>query len=394
MTEAPCRSCPHLVIAVGRRRCVAFVGVAGHRHGPGARVARPRPRTEAELDDGEVATATLYDQDHARQRASSTTAPSTTVEFPDELHRPDHQRRSSTPTSNVRRRQPGGQPVAERSCSSLAARSSLADRAGPVRAEPGAGRRHGSWASASRGPRRCNKDQPKVTFADVAGLDEAVEELQEIKEFLESPAKFQEIGRQDPEGRAAVRAARHRQDAAGQGGGGRGGRAVLLDQRLRLRRDVRRRRRVAGARPVRAGEGRRRPRSSSSTRSTPSAATAAPGSAAGTTSASRRSTSCSSRWTASTRQHRRDPHRGDEPARHPRPRAAASRAASTARSSSTAPTSRAARRSSRCTRAASRSRDGVDLDVIARRTPGFTGADLANLMNEAALLSARREPAR
>src|SRR6202022_3392340 len=33
--------------------------------------------------------------------------------------------------------------------------------------------------------------------------------------------------------------------------------------------------------------------------------------------------------------------------------------------------------------------DGVDLDVIARRTPGFTGADLANLMNEAALLSAR-----
>src|ERR1700726_2109842 len=33
--------------------------------------------------------------------------------------------------------------------------------------------------------------------------------------------------------------------------------------------------------------------------------------------------------------------------------------------------------------------EGVDLDVIARRTPGFTGADLANLMNEAALLSAR-----
>ena len=34
---------------------------------------------------------------------------------------------------------------------------------------------------------------------------------------------------------------------------------------------------------------------------------------------------------------------------------------------------------------------GVDLDVIARRTPGFTGADLANLMNEAALLSARHD---
>ncbi len=35
--------------------------------------------------------------------------------------------------------------------------------------------------------------------------------------------------------------------------------------------------------------------------------------------------------------------------------------------------------------------DGVDLDILARRTPGFTGADLANLFNEAALLAARRD---
>ncbi|GAV25556.1 cell division protein FtsH [Carboxydothermus islandicus] len=34
--------------------------------------------------------------------------------------------------------------------------------------------------------------------------------------------------------------------------------------------------------------------------------------------------------------------------------------------------------------------DDVDLDVLARRTPGFTGADLANMVNEAALLAARR----
>jgi len=34
--------------------------------------------------------------------------------------------------------------------------------------------------------------------------------------------------------------------------------------------------------------------------------------------------------------------------------------------------------------------DDVNLDVLARRTPGFTGADLSNLVNEAALLSARR----
>src|SRR4051794_38984447 len=45
-----------------------------------------------------------------------------------------------------------------------------------------------------------SKDQPKVTFADVAGADEAVQELQEIKEFLESPAKFQAIGAKIPKG--------------------------------------------------------------------------------------------------------------------------------------------------------------------------------------------------
>jgi cell division protease FtsH len=44
------------------------------------------------------------------------------------------------------------------------------------------------------------KDQPKSTFADVAGLDEAVEELQEIKDFLASPGKFQEMGARIPKG--------------------------------------------------------------------------------------------------------------------------------------------------------------------------------------------------
>jgi cell division protease FtsH len=44
------------------------------------------------------------------------------------------------------------------------------------------------------------KDTPKTTFADVAGVDEAIEELQEIKDFLESPAKFQAIGAKIPKG--------------------------------------------------------------------------------------------------------------------------------------------------------------------------------------------------
>jgi cell division protease FtsH len=45
-----------------------------------------------------------------------------------------------------------------------------------------------------------NKDTPKVTFADVAGVDEAIEELEEIKDFLKSPEKFQAVGAKIPRG--------------------------------------------------------------------------------------------------------------------------------------------------------------------------------------------------
>ena len=45
-----------------------------------------------------------------------------------------------------------------------------------------------------------SKDMPQTTFADVAGADEAVEELQEIKEFLSEPAKFQAVGAKIPKG--------------------------------------------------------------------------------------------------------------------------------------------------------------------------------------------------
>ncbi|MDG9704347.1 ATP-dependent zinc metalloprotease FtsH [Streptomyces sp. DH37] len=44
------------------------------------------------------------------------------------------------------------------------------------------------------------KDTPKTTFVDVAGADEAVEELHEIKEFLQEPAKFQAVGAKIPKG--------------------------------------------------------------------------------------------------------------------------------------------------------------------------------------------------
>src|SRR5882762_10503982 len=45
-----------------------------------------------------------------------------------------------------------------------------------------------------------NKDTPKTTFADVAGADEAIEELQEIKDFLQNPARYQALGAKIPKG--------------------------------------------------------------------------------------------------------------------------------------------------------------------------------------------------
>jgi cell division protease FtsH len=48
--------------------------------------------------------------------------------------------------------------------------------------------------------KRMSVDSPKITFKDVAGVDEAVEELHEIKEFLENPKKFQALGARIPKG--------------------------------------------------------------------------------------------------------------------------------------------------------------------------------------------------
>ena len=139
-----------------------------------------------------------------------------------------------------------------------------------------------------------------MTFKDVAGTDEAVEELHEIEEFLENPKKFQALGGEDPEGRAAVGPPGTGKTLLARAVAGEAGVpffSISGSDFVEMFVGV-------GARRVRdlfeqaqAGA----PASSSSTRSTPSAATAAPASAAATTSASRRSTSSSSRWTASTR---------------------------------------------------------------------------------------------
>ena len=64
-----------------------------------------------------------------------------------------------------------------------------------------------------------------VTFQDVAGVDEAKTELQEVVEFLKYPEKFNQLGARIPRGVLLVGPAGHRQDAARSGRGRRGRRA-------------------------------------------------------------------------------------------------------------------------------------------------------------------------
>src|SRR5580692_10376542 len=48
--------------------------------------------------------------------------------------------------------------------------------------------------------KQLSKDMPKTTFEDVAGVDEAVEELYEIKDFLQNPSRYQALGAKIPKG--------------------------------------------------------------------------------------------------------------------------------------------------------------------------------------------------
>ena len=102
--------------------------------------------------------------------------------------------------------------------------------------------------------KRMSVDAPKITFRDVAGVDEAVQELRGDQGIPREPEEVPGARRPDPQGRPALRPSRHRQDAARPRRRRRGRRPVLLDLRLGLRRDVRRRRRQPRPRPLRAGQ--------------------------------------------------------------------------------------------------------------------------------------------
>jgi cell division protease FtsH len=142
------------------------------------------------------------------------------------------------------------------------------------------------------------ENEVKVTFADVAGCDEAKEEVAELVEFLRDPGKFQKLGGRIPRGILMV------------GSPGTGKTLLRAPSPARPRCRSSRFPAPISSRCSSASAPRAcatcssrprstRPASSSSTRSTRSAAIAAPAWAAATTSASRPSTSCWWRWTAS-----------------------------------------------------------------------------------------------
>ena len=103
--------------------------------------------------------------------------------------------------------------------------------------------------------KRLSPDLPKIGFKDVAGVDEAVEELQEIKEFLADPRRFQALGARIPKGVLLYGPPGTGKTLLARAVAGEAGVAFFSISGLGLRRDVRRRRRQPGARPVQGGQG-------------------------------------------------------------------------------------------------------------------------------------------
>ena len=251
--------------------------------------------------------------------------------------------------------------------------------------QSGSGRAMGFGKSRAR---LLTEKHGRVTFEDVAGIDEAKDELEEIVDFLKDPQKFQRLGGKIPKGCLLV----------GPPGTGKTllARAIAGEANVPFFT-------ISGSDFVEmfvgVGASRVRDMFEQAKKNAPcivfideiDAVGRHRGAGLGGGNDEREQTlnQLLVEMDGFEVERRRHPDRRHQPARRARSRRCCARAASTARSWCRTPTSAAARRSSRCTCARCRWRPTSIRACIARGTPGFSGADLANLVNEAALLAAR-----
>ncbi len=132
-----------------------------------------------------------------------------------------------------------------------------------------------------------SSQQKKITFKDVAGVEEAKEELHEIIEFLREPQKFQKLGGRIPKGVLLVGPPGTGKTLLARAIAGEANVPFFSISGFRFRGDVRRRGRLAGARPVSSRARRTLPVLFSSMKLMLWDAIAAPAWAADTTSVSR-----------------------------------------------------------------------------------------------------------
>jgi cell division protease FtsH len=152
----------------------------------------------AELDDGQVAEATVKDQDHVLEGELQDGTKFKTVfaaEYTDDLIR---QMRSAEPPIKIEADQQKDSLWTGLLFSLLPTVLLIGAFLLVMNALQGGGNRVMQFGKSRA--KQVSKDQPSVTFSDVAGCDEAVEELQEIKAFLQDPARFQAMGARIPKG--------------------------------------------------------------------------------------------------------------------------------------------------------------------------------------------------
>ncbi|HEY8524178.1 MAG TPA: ATP-dependent zinc metalloprotease FtsH [Acidimicrobiales bacterium] len=177
--------------------CVLFFGAQLFRDGPD-REELDLSTFREHIAEGEVATAEIKDQDHVVQgklRDDTEYTVSFPAEWSDELVR---ELGNAEPAVEIKTDQQEDSLWTGLLFSLLPTVLLIGAFLLVMNAVQGGGR--GVMQFGKSRAKQVDKNMPSVTFADVAGADEAVEELQEIKEFLQNPGRFQAMGARIPKG--------------------------------------------------------------------------------------------------------------------------------------------------------------------------------------------------